>query len=70
LYGFPVRRTVPQFHAVGVPIRVYVPFGYGWTRYCVEYVRSRPAFLWWLARDSFAGRYLGGFPDIRSGGDR
>lgn len=62
LYGFPVRRLLPLPRDLAVPIRVYVPFGHGWIPYCVGYVRNRPAFLWWLARDSLAGRYRNGFP--------
>lgn len=67
LYGFPVRRLLPPPGDMAVPIRVYVPFGQGWIPYCVGYVRDRPAFLWWLARDSLAGRYRDGFP-VRPGG--
>lgn len=62
LYGFPVRRLLPLPRELDVPIRVYVPFGHGWIPYCVGYVRNRPAFLWWLAKDSLAGRYRNGFP--------
>ena len=52
---------------MNVPIRVYVPFGHGWTSYCMQYVRTRPAFMWWLVRDSLAGRYLDGFLELGRG---
>jgi len=63
LYGFPVRQVLPRVKSFGVPIRVYVPYGHGWIPYCVKHVRTRPAFLWWLMKDSLAGRYQDGFPD-------
>jgi proline dehydrogenase len=62
LYGFPVRGLVPRLVALDVPIRVYVPFGYGWVPYCLDYVRQRPSFLWWLLRDSLGGSYPRSFP--------
>lgn len=65
LYGFPVRGLLPQLQDMGVPIRVYIPFGHGWVPYCLDHVRSRPAFLWWLVRDSLAGNYPDGFPELR-----
>ena len=65
LYGFPVRRLLPQLQDMDVPIRVYVPFGHGWLPYCLDHVRARPAFLWWLVRDSLAGSYPDGFPELR-----
>lgn len=64
LYGFPVRGLMPHLKGMNVPIRVYVPFGHGWVPYCLDYVRTRPSFLWWLVRDSFAGRYQNGFPRL------
>lgn len=67
LYGFPVRSLVPQLRGLGVPIRVYVPFGHGWAPYCLQFVRSRPRFAWWLIRDSLSGPYRSGFPALQSG---
>jgi proline dehydrogenase len=64
LYGFPVQGLLPQLKDMNVPIRVYVPFGYGWIPYCLKHVRARPAFLWWLVRDSLAGRYPDGFAEL------
>lgn len=62
LYGFPVRATLPRLLEMGLPIRAYVPFGHGWAGYCLEYMRARPSFFWWLAADYLHGRYLDGFP--------
>ena len=64
LYGFPVRHLLPRLAALDVPIRLYVPFGHGWLPYCLDHVRARPALLWWLVRDSLAGRYQRGFPRL------
>ncbi len=66
LYGFPARGLTPRLKALGVPVRVYVPFGYGWVPYCLNYVRNRPSFLCWLLRDSFAGAYPASYPALRS----
>jgi proline dehydrogenase len=64
LYGFPVRRLLPQLEDMNVPIRVYVPFGHGWIPYCLGHVRARPSFLGWLVRDSLAGRYRDSFREL------
>jgi proline dehydrogenase len=64
LYGFPVRKLLPEALKLGIPIRIYVPFGHGWIPYCAGYVRRRPAFMWWLIRDSLAGRYQDSFSQV------
>jgi proline dehydrogenase len=61
LYGFPVRTLLPRLKDLGVPIRVYLPFGRGWIPYCFGYVKAHPPFLLWLARDSLGGCYADGF---------
>jgi len=66
LFGFPVRALLPLISRMGVPIRVYLPFGQGWLPYCMRHVRAHPTFLWWLARDSLAGPYPDGFCALRS----
>jgi len=67
LFGFPVRTLLPLIATMGVPIRVYLPFGQGWLPYCMRHVRAHPTFLWWLARDSLAGPYPDGFCVLRAG---
>lgn len=67
LYGFPIHGLLPHLVRIGVPIRIYVPFGHGWIRYCMSRVRERPSFLWRLLRDSLAGRYIEGFPELPPG---
>jgi proline dehydrogenase len=64
LYGFPIRRLLPQLRDVDVPIRVYVPFGHGWLPYSLARVRARPALLWWLVRETLSGEYLDGFSTL------
>lgn len=66
LFGFPVRNLLPLTGTMGVPIRVYLPFGQGWLPYCMRHVRAHPTFLWWLARDSLAGPYPDGFSVLRT----
>ncbi|MFH1017351.1 MAG: hypothetical protein V1798_04105 [Pseudomonadota bacterium] len=63
LYGFPVRNVLPHVRDMNVPIRLYVPYGHGWVPYCWKHVSRRPGFLWWLLKDSLAGRYQDGFSE-------
>jgi len=49
--GLPRRRTVAAARRLGVPVRLYVPFGPGWTPYAVEAALARPYMLRWMARD-------------------
>lgn len=54
LRGLPGRRTRAVARRLGVPVRVYVPFGPGWWPYAVDKALARPYLLAWLLRDRFA----------------
>jgi len=54
--GLPRRRTVAIARGLGVPVRLYVPFGPGWTPYAVEAALSRPHLLRWMCRDALGLR--------------
>jgi proline dehydrogenase len=60
LRGLPARRTMAVARHLGVPVRVYVPFGPGWWPYALDKALARPYLLSWMIRDRF-GRQ----PDTR-----
>ncbi|HEX6375776.1 MAG TPA: proline dehydrogenase family protein [Allosphingosinicella sp.] len=51
LRGLPARRSVAVARRLGVPVRVYVPFGPGWWPYAVDKALGRPYLLPWMIRD-------------------
>lgn len=53
LRGLPKRRTVAVAKQLGVPVRVYVPFGPGWWPYALDKALARPYLLSWMIRDRF-----------------
>lgn len=55
LYGLPVNASLRVARALAVPVRVYVPYGYGWLPYSLEQARRKPRILWWLLRDLLSG---------------
>jgi proline dehydrogenase len=54
LRGLPGRRTVAVARRLGVPVRVYVPFGPGWWPYAIDKALARPYLLSWMIRDRLA----------------
>ena len=56
LRGLPGRRTAAVAQRLGVPVRVYVPFGPGWWPYAVDKALARPHLLAWTLRDRFGRR--------------
>jgi proline dehydrogenase len=54
LRGLPARRTMAVARSLGVPIRVYVPFGPGWWPYALDKALGRPYLLSWMIRDRLA----------------
>ena len=54
LRGLPRRRTVALARALGVPVRVYVPFGPGWWPYALDQALARPWLPAWWLRDRFS----------------
>lgn len=54
LRGLPKRRTMAIARRLGVPVRVYVPFGPGWWPYAVDRALARPYLPWWMMKDWLA----------------
>jgi proline dehydrogenase len=54
LRGLPGRRTTAVARRLGVPVRVYVPFGPGWWPYALDKALARPYLLSWMIRDRLA----------------
>ncbi|MEA3008924.1 MAG: proline dehydrogenase [Sphingomonadales bacterium] len=54
LRGLPARRTTAVARRLGVPVRIYVPFGPGWWPYALDKALARPYLLSWMIRDRLA----------------
>jgi proline dehydrogenase len=54
LFGLPMRACLALAREVGVPVRVYVPFGAPWMPYVIAELRRKPGMLWWMAKDALA----------------
>jgi proline dehydrogenase len=55
LYGLPMKQALKVASELGVPVRVYVPFGHGWLPYSLTQARHNPRVFWWVLRDLLAG---------------
>jgi proline dehydrogenase len=53
--GMPFRRQAAIARRLGVPIRVYVPYGRPAAPYGVADLRENPAVAWWLIQDLALG---------------
>ncbi|QCI93435.1 proline dehydrogenase [Novosphingobium sp. EMRT-2] len=51
LRGLPMRRTTAIARKLGVPVRVYIPFGEGWWPYALDKALARPYLPLWMLRD-------------------
>ncbi|MFT4025226.1 MAG: proline dehydrogenase [Novosphingobium sp.] len=51
LRGLPRRRTMAAAQELGVPVRVYLPFGPGWWPYALNQALARPYLPAWFIRD-------------------
>lgn len=51
LRGMPRRRSTAAAHRLGVPVRLYLPFGPGWWPYAIDKALARPYLPLWLLRD-------------------
>lgn len=67
LRGLPSRRTSAIAARLGVPVRVYVPFGPGWWPYALDKALERPYLLSWMVRDRLSSNARPGpaFPPLR-----
>jgi proline dehydrogenase len=55
LYGLPVKPALKVARDLDVPVRLYVPFGYGWLPYSLTQARRNPWVFWWVLRDLVTG---------------
>lgn len=51
LRGLPRRRTLAVAKKLGVPVRLYYPFGPGWWPYAVDKALARPYLPLWAVKD-------------------
>lgn len=58
LFGLPMKAALEATREVGVPVRLYVPYGTAFVPYCLNQIRKRPRILWWLFQDAVFGRSL------------
>jgi len=54
LFGLPMRAVSALARELGVPVRVYIPFGAAWLPYALTQLVRKPGTLWWLLRDALA----------------
>ncbi len=52
LYGLPTRRQMALAKSLGVPVRIYVPYGEAYLPYCLGELKRNPRIAWWLLRDA------------------
>lgn len=55
LYGLPVKPVLRTARLMDLPVRIYVPFGYGWLPYSLAQARRNPRVFWWMFRDVITG---------------
>jgi proline dehydrogenase len=56
LFGLPMRDPARVAAELGIPVRLYIPYGRGYIPYALSQMRRRPRTLLWLARDAVLGR--------------
>jgi proline dehydrogenase len=56
LYGLPLRAPALVARRLGVPIRIYVPYGDAGAPYGADDLIRRPAAAWWLVQDLLLGK--------------
>lgn len=57
LHRLPRRATTRVARELGVPVRLYVPFGPGWIPYAIDKALGRPYLVSWMLKDALAGRF-------------
>src|SRR5205085_8510483 len=48
LYGLPMKASIAQARELGVPVRVYVPYGQAFLPYAMSQLKQNPRIAWWL----------------------
>jgi proline dehydrogenase len=56
LYGLPFRAPALAARKMGVPVRLYVPYGQVGATYGISDLRHKPAAAWWLVQDLLLGK--------------
>ncbi len=51
LYGLPMRDAIRRASDLGVPVRIYVPYGEAYMPYALSQVRRKPRIVWWVLKD-------------------
>jgi proline dehydrogenase len=59
LFGLPVDAAARIARLLDVPVRLYIPYGYGWLPYSLSQARRHPRLLLWMLHD-FIGRRSNG----------
>lgn len=57
LYGLPAAAPLAVARELGVPVRIYIPYGARWLPYAVGDAVRDPTVTWWLARDLLASGF-------------
>lgn len=52
LLGLPTRKQTELAHELGVPVRLYIPYGAAYLPYCLAEMKRNPRIAWWLLRDA------------------
>lgn len=55
LHGLPRRAVLAQAQALGVPVRLYIPFGTPWRPYALRKLGENPRIAAWLLHDVLTG---------------
>jgi proline dehydrogenase len=55
LLGLPLAGPIVAARSMGVPVRVYVPYGDPWLPYSLRSVASQRWSLWWATQDALLG---------------
>jgi proline dehydrogenase len=56
LFGLPMRAAMRAARDLGVPTRIYVPYGHSWLPYALSRAIKRPRMIWWIFTDAAFGR--------------
>ncbi|MBI3774845.1 MAG: hypothetical protein HY273_04705 [Gammaproteobacteria bacterium] len=58
LFGLPAEPAIAVAQAEGVPVRIYLPYGYAWLPYAIDHIKRNPRVAWWVLRDLWASTRL------------
>jgi proline dehydrogenase len=56
LYGLPFRAPAQAARALGIPVRLYVPYGAVGATYGIADLKRKPLAAWWLVQDLLLGK--------------